>query len=194
MRKLLTKHVLVLLTIFSGQVQAGENTMLIDDFSDPEMRSPLGTQWRAVSDQVMGGISQGNIERDSIDGRECLRLQGRVRLENNGGFLQAALNLANDGRTFDASAFSGLRLLVRGNGQRYSVHLRTPDIRRPWQSYRAEFVAQPTWQVIDLPFEAFTPYRLDVPLNRGRLRRLGIVAIGRDFEADLAIANLAFYR
>jgi D-alanyl-D-alanine dipeptidase len=93
----------------------------------------------------------------------------------------------------DASGYRGVRLVVRGNGERYSVHLRTPDNVRPWQSYRAHFTATPDWQAVDLPFSAFTPHRLDAALDLTRLRRLGLVAIGRAFSADLAIAKIAFY-
>ena len=87
-----------------------------------------------------------------------------------------------------------MRLIVRGNGESYSVHLRTPDNLRPWQSYRAHFTAGRAWETIDLPFEAFTPHRLDAPLDVTRLRRIGLVAIGRAFHADLAVCELGFYR
>lgn len=168
--------------------------MLIDDFSASDLTSKLGTRWRGVSDRVMGGISKAVVSLDHIDGRACLRLTGEVRLENDGGFIQASLDLARDGGSVDASAYTGLRLRVRGNGERYALHLRTPDNRRPWQSYRAEFTAGPTWQAVELPFASFRPHRLEAPLDVTRLRRLGLVAIGRPFQADLAVAELGFYR
>jgi len=40
----------------------------------------------------------------------------------------------------------------------------------------------------------FEPHRLETPLDVTRLRRIGLVAIGRAFFADLAVARLAFYR
>ena len=168
--------------------------MLIDDFASPALTSTLGTTWRGVSDRVMGGVSQATIARDRIDGRACLRLTGEVRLENEGGFIQASLDLAPDGGSFDASAYLGLRLVVRGNGERYALHLRTPDNIRPWQSYRAQFIAGPSWETVELPFAAFVPYRLEAALDVTRLRRLGLVAIGRAFHADLAVAEIQFYR
>lgn len=168
--------------------------MLIDDFADSGFLSKLGTRWRAVSDQVMGGISEVSVARDVIDGRPCLRLTGDVRLENDGGFIQAALDLSSSRETLDASAYSGLRLVARGNGARYALHLRTPDNQRPWQSYRAHFSPGSAWQTVDLPFDAFVPYRLAVPLDVTRLRRIGLVAIGRAFYADLAVSEIALYR
>lgn len=176
------------------EAEARSGDMLIDDFGGRDFTSRLGTQWRAVSDQVMGGISKASVTYDSIDGRRCLRLAGDVRLENDGGFIQAALDLAPLGDTLDASDYAGVRLKVRANDEQYSVHLRTPDNVRPWQSYRSYFTAGADWETMDLPFEAFTPYRLEAPLDITRLRRLGLVAIGRAFHADLAVSELAFYR
>ncbi len=168
--------------------------MLIDDFRRDDLVSALGTAWRGVSDRVMGGISQETLRVEEHEGRRCLRLSGNVRLENNGGFIQMALDLDLGGACVDASSFAGLRLLVNGNGERYSVHLRTADITRPWQSYRAHFEARPQWREVQLPFADFRPHRLDVPLDLTRLRRIGVVAIGRAFFADLRLAEMAFFR
>ena len=176
----------------SARVQS--DMMLIDDFASPDLTSTLGTRWRGVSDQVMGGISEAAIARESVDGRSSLRLTGDVRLENDGGFIQAALDLAPAGGTLNASGYAGVRLVVRGNGERYSLHLRTPDSLRPWQSYRAHFVAGPNWETFDLPFDSFVPYRLDTPLDITRLRRIGLVAIGRAFRADLLVSSIGLYR
>ena len=167
--------------------------MLIDDFSDKALVSKLTTRWRAVSDQVMGGLSEPSISHAIIDGHPCMRMIGNVRLENGGGFIQASLDLAPSGQTFDASHFSGVRLMVRGNEEQYSVHLRTSANVRPWQSYRTHFTAARKWQTIQLPFKNFFPHRLDTPLATARLRRAGLVAIGRPFQSDLAVSELAFY-
>jgi hypothetical protein len=167
--------------------------MLIDDFSRKDIVSKLGTQWRGVSDQVMGGVSEASIAHDTIAGRPCLHLTGPVSLENEGGFVQASLDLAPESNALDASGFTGIRLVVRGNNEKYSVHLRTPDNVRPWQSYRAHFTAGPQWEIFELPFSHFAPHRLDADLDITRLRRIGLVAIGREFFADLVVSELSFY-
>ncbi len=174
--------------------RAGSDAMLIDDFSRQDFVSKLGTQWRAVSDRVMGGVSQASLAYDAVDGNSCLRLTGDVRLDNNGGFIQAALDLAPPGQRLDASGYTGIRLVVRGNAQQYSLHLRTPDAIRPWQSYRAHFNAGPAWETIDLPFDAFVPHRLEPALDTKNLIRMGLVAIGREFSADLMVARVSLYR
>ena len=167
---------------------------IIDDLRHPAPRAATGTDWELVSDRVMGGVSGGGLSRAVVSGRPALHLTGDVRLENDGGFVQAALDLAPDGAFVDARDWDGIALTVRGNGERYNVHLRSADVTRPWQSYRATFVAQPDWAQVTLPFSDFTPHRLTAPLDLSRLRRIGLVAIGRAFRADLAVSDLRFYR
>jgi hypothetical protein len=162
--------------------------MIIDDLAAGQ---PAPGVWRAFSDRVMGGVSEATLVPAVVDGRACLRLSGDVRLENNGGFVQMARDLAPVGQTLDASGFAAVSLLVYGNGETYGCHLRTLDTVRPWQSYRATFQALPRWREILLPFSQFLPHRLEAPLDLRRLRRIGLVAIGRAFAADLALTRVA---
>ncbi len=174
---------------------AGQRTnLIIDDLTNPHPTAHLGTSWRFAADTVMGGVSKGTISREQVSGQAALRLQGDVSLENNGGFIQAALPLVNDGGTFDASAYAGIELTVHGNSQEYSIHLRTDELTRPWQSYRSVFSAQPKWQTLRFPFDEFKPYRTEAALDTSRLVRVGLVAIGREFRADLAINALSLYK
>lgn len=169
-------------------------TMLIDDFARADGLSNLGTAWRVFTDRVMGGVSRGSASREKVEAVPCLRLQGVVSLENNGGFVQAALPLGKDGRPFDASGFTGIRLTVRGNGEPYYVHLRTGDTRLPWQHYQAAFPTDDSWREVDLPFGTFLPESLRAPLDSSRLERLGIVAAKKAGAADVAVARIVFYR
>ncbi len=168
------------------------DVLLVDDFAQADLVSRLGTPWEGTSDRVMGGISRETLALETLAGRRWLRLTGRVRLENDGGFLQAGLDLAPGGGPVDLSRFSAVRLLARGNGEAYSCHLRTTDCRRPWQSYRSGFVAPTEPTPVTLPFAAFRPHRVEAPFDPSRLRRLALVAIGRAFEVDLAVAEVAF--
>jgi len=54
--------------------------------------------WRGFSDRVMGGVSRETVSHEVIDGECCVRLTGEVRLDNNGGFIQMAIDLAPEGR------------------------------------------------------------------------------------------------
>jgi Complex I intermediate-associated protein 30 (CIA30) len=166
---------------------------VIDDLSRNPPLATIGTQWQVVTDQVMGGISSGTLVREIVGGRSAIHMRGNVRLENNGGFVQIGLDLAPGGKTFDGSAWIGIELDVLGNGEEYNVHLRTLDLTRPWQSYRHGFKAATSWQTVGLPFGSFMPHRTDAPLDLRRLRRVGLVAIGRAFSADLALGGIRFF-
>ena len=166
---------------------------VIDDRSSGTLTAATGSDWRVVTDQVMGGVSAGTLQPASRLGRPCLLLEGHVRLDNNGGFVQASLSL-DDAIAESAATCTGIQLSVCGHGETYNVHLRTLDTHRPWQSYRAGFVAATRWHTLRLPFRDFVPHRIDIPLDPARLRRLGIVAIGRAFRPRLWIGRVALYR
>ena len=166
---------------------------IIDDLRFDPPLAVTGNGWALISDRVMGGVSDGAMSREVVAGREAIRMTGGVRLENQGGFLQVALDLGDAGGEVDARHWTGIRLEVFGNDQVYNLHLRTSDIRRPWESYRQSFRASPSWTTVHLPFDGFTPHRTERVLNLARLRRIGIVAIGRAFVADIAIADIRFY-
>jgi hypothetical protein len=165
------------------------NERILSDLSQPEAPA----RWRSFSDRVMGGISQEQVSLERIAAQRCLRLRGVVRLENNGGFVQLALPLEAAGRPLDASGYSGVRLLVWGNGEEYRLHLRTTDCQRPQQFYWAAFMAPATWQLVELPFADFQAKWLTAALNQRVLTRLGIVAYGRPFQADVAVARVGLF-
>jgi hypothetical protein len=171
---------------------SGPATLLIDDFSRDGL-SAIGQTWQTFTDRVMGGLSDGRAGFETLDGKRCLRLQGNVSLENQGGFVQAALPLAKAGDSFDASGFKGVRIWVRGNGAAYYLHLRTADNRLPWQYYEAGFETGRTWQQVDIPFADFKPENLGQALDKRNLKRLAIVAAKRAFTADVAVARIEFY-
>jgi len=179
----------LLLTIGSAMA----DTTLLDDRSRNDLVTGQGQEWRLITDRVMGGVSEASLRASSLAGRDCLRLQGTVSLENNGGFVQMALEPAA-GEEFDASQFRGLEIEVAGNGESYNLHLRTADLWFPWQSFRADFTATPQWRALRIPFADVQAYRHSSDFDASRLTRIGLVAIGRDFDADLCLGGIRFYR
>jgi hypothetical protein len=164
--------------LVGGDCRAGEQGMQRDYVSDPER------PWRYLSDRVMGGVSEGQAETRS----GVIRLTGTVSTENRGGFIQVRTEIVTP---LDAGA-RGVALEARGNGARYFVHLRTRGTRLPWQYYQAGFETGAEWQGVRLPFTAFrasgallreTPRPQDVT-------SIGLVAYGRDHEADLEVRGL----
>ena len=168
--------------------------MLIDDFTNPDRMSALGTFWRPFTDQVMGGVSTASSKIETIDGRRALRLTGKVSLENNGGFVQVALPLTGTGAPLDVSAFRGIRAIVRGNGETYHLHLRTTTTTLPWQYYHAAFPAGPKWTTVELPFDKFVPAALKAKLDPARLLRIAVVASEKEFQADIAVSRIEFFK
>ena len=169
-----------------------QQTLVLDDRSSDDARAQNGASWRLFTDGVMGGVSTGGLTFEIVDNRRCMRLSGEVRLENNGGFVQISLDI-NDGQAINAEGYKGFLLDIYGNAEEYNMHLRTGETQRPWQSYRATFQAMPSWQTIFLPFSQFEPYRIETPMDPADIRRIGIVAIGRAFTANLCIGRVALY-
>lgn len=190
------RHQLLAILLFFYPLQSlmAEQTMhIIDDRSTDGIDTPSGNEWRLLTDGVMGGVSEGQLTATTIEDQQCLRMRGDVKLDNNGGFVQAALNLSKQSIKV-IQTYTGLTLQVYGNDEEYNLHLRTTDIWLPWQSYRATFTAPRAWKTLYIPFTEFKPYRIRKALNLGKLKRIGIVAIGREFKADLCIGQLGLYK
>lgn len=149
----------------------------------------LNPTWEFVADTVMGGVSVGEISRDGT----ATRLTGAVSLDSNGGFVQMAFDIQPGGSSFDASRFTGIEIEVRGKGEVYDLRLRTDELSRPWHSFRTQFTATPEWQTLRIPFATFAPHRTEVTFDPARLRRIGVLAIGRVFDADVSVGTIGFY-
>ncbi|PKQ13949.1 MAG: NADH ubiquinone oxidoreductase [Alphaproteobacteria bacterium HGW-Alphaproteobacteria-1] len=152
------------------------------DYTPP----PLGS-WSYVSDQVMGGTSEG-VARVAGD---HIRLEGEVSTANRGGFIQTRVKLD---APFPEDA-QGLVIRVRGNGERYFMHLRTGGTLLPWQYYQAAFETGADWQVLRVPFTAFRPSgaMLRATPRAEAVTSVGFVAFGRDHRADLEAEWLGLY-
>ena len=153
----------------------------------------LELQWAFVADTVMGGVSRGAVTHGSDGLHSYARLTGEVSLENNGGFIQMAADLQANSAPFDAGDYSGVVIMLRGNGEYYDIRLRTDAMTRPWQSFRAEVVACPEWTAERIPFARFQPHRTTVRFDPLHLRRVGVLAIGREMTADVSVAEFGFY-
>ncbi|MDP2258905.1 MAG: CIA30 family protein [Caulobacter sp.] len=165
---------------------AAPNAALIEDFTmQPE------TRWRFFSDAVMGGVSSGRVVFAEDGGRSYARMTGTVSTANQGGFIQMRLDLGSP----PPAEARGVRIVVRGNNQRYFVHLRTAGTMLPWQYYQAGFDVSRTWTEIRLPLDSFAPSGglLRATPRPQSVRSIAVVAYGRDHEAEIEVREVAFY-
>ncbi|SMH40396.1 CIA30 family protein [Maritimibacter sp. HL-12] len=148
----------------------------IEDFSGAPAQ-----RWDFFSDRVMGGVSSGEADFTG----NALRLTGTVSTANNGGFIQARLKLP-DRLPEEATA---LVLRVRGNGDRYFVHLRTGGTLLPWHFYQAAFATGPEWALVRIPLDAFKPSTRMVRAtpSAASVRSVAVAAFGHDHEADVSV-------
>ena len=158
-------------------------------------RRPVGIlpekRWRFFADTVMGGVSSGRVVFAQEGGQTFARMSGRVSTANNGGFIQMQLDLTEPLPT----GTTGVRLIVRGNDQRYFVHLRTSGTLLPWQYYQAGFDVTQAWTEVRLPFDAFAASGalLRAVPKADKLISVGVVAYGRDHDAEIDVREVGFY-
>ena len=58
-----------------------------DDLTFP-IQQGMVSDWKYVSDRVMGGVSEGNVYLEKDGNTSFARLIGDVSTRNNGGFIQ----------------------------------------------------------------------------------------------------------
>ena len=125
----------------------------------------MAKEWKFQSDQVMGGVSQGDASLVQDGDMFFFRLTGDVSTRNNGGFVQfrSKVSLFNKPEMFQlihnadkgGQELEGVRLKVRGNGERYHVMIRTYSTWSPSDYYYHTFDTSIDWQQVDLPFSEF---------------------------------------
>jgi hypothetical protein len=182
----------------AGAEKAAARPLLIEDFSGEA--SVLGRDWHFLTDAVMGGLSTGTARITREDGQRAMTIEGEVRLEGGGGFIQARLDLASRGKPLDATGYSGLRLLAKGGREGYYAFLRSAGCGLPWRYYEAFLPLDEEWASLDLPFEAFRPKGFGpggpeggAALDPSTLLSFGFVAGRTAFHARAWLAGLWLY-
>jgi hypothetical protein len=167
--------------------------LVLSNFQEAEPFVVSAGGWRGFSDRVMGGVSDAQFDLAEVAGKRCIRLAGRVTRDRGGGFIQMALDLGSRAQPFDASAYAGVEFLVHGNDEDYNCHVRTDDCGWYDESYRATVHVAPRWQRMRLAWTDFKPNGELPPLNPARLRRIALLGWMREFQADIALAELVLY-
>ena len=145
--------------------------------------------WRVINDDVMGGVSSGEI----IKTEDGLRFQGYLSLDNNGGFASVRRFLG-----FSLDDAKGIRLLVRGDGRTYQMRIRQ-DEGYDGIAWRVKFATDGKWQTIELLFEDFDPVwrgrpvKDAGPVSAQKVRQIGfLLADGKHKAFRLDIGAIDF--
>ena len=90
---------------------------------------------------------------------------------------------------------SGIKIKVKGNGDIYYLHVENASARLPWQYYTVNFQTSEKWKDITISFDEFEKSATLMPrkLKPDSIKTIGLVAYGKDHNADVSIANLEFY-
>jgi hypothetical protein len=136
-------------------------------------------EWDSLGDQVMGGQSDGAL----VHSAEGVGLfQGTVRLDNGGGFASVKADLPEP---VDASQWTGIELLAKGDGKTYKIGLRNSTNRRTIVYQHAFTPGTKEWSLIRLPFSEFIPtwrgktLTDEVALNLSHLASVSLFVSGR---------------
>lgn len=122
-------------------------TQLLIDFAQ-DARTQVGL-WGALDDVVMGGVSKSQAQV----GNGALVFAGDVSTANSGGF--SSIRTRNFESPLDLSAWEGIELQVRGDGNRYKFFIRGEE-RWDGVAHAQSFdTVRGEWQTVRLPFRDF---------------------------------------
>ena len=140
------------------------------------------TDWRVIDDGVMGGLSKGTISIND-DGHGLF--EGKVRLENNGGFSSVRFE-PNDLQITNESM---VRIRLKGDGKKYQFRLKSRNSQRYW--YVQSFQTSNDWEEITLRLQDFYPSYRGYRLNKDNfsydaIREIGVL-IGNKVNEDFKL-------
>ena len=133
--------------------------------------------WQKLDDVIMGGNSDSALSlSESGDG---FTWSGKLVLEG-GGFCGAR---SYEKGVMDLSAYDGISLRVRGNGETLKLNLKTDDLNEPEDTYQATFDVPESgeWGDVFIPWHEFVPVKRarsvpdGPPLNPSTIKQFGLV-------------------
>ena len=175
------------LLIFYGSVVFSKDQISIP-FTEENAR-----YWQYISDQTMGGVSDGQAILDKDGDMIFARLTGNVSTANNGGFIQIRTNFSFVDLINTNKDLKGVLLNTKGNGETYHIFIRTSEDRSYRDFYSATFTTNDNWEIVDLPFSKFKHRYSNRSLDGNDIRTFGIVAYGRNFYSDVSVSEISFY-
>ena len=130
------------------------NTITLYDFTKYSSVS----DWRIVDDVVMGGESNGRFSLDN-DGHGVF--EGKISLENNGGFTSVRYQFEKVAVTENSTVL----ITLKGDGKDYQFRIK--DKSSTSYSYITTFKTSGDWQAIEIKlsdlYPSFRGRKLDLP-------------------------------
>ena len=130
------------------------NTITIYDFS----KNATANDWKIVDDVVMGGASNGIF---LIDNEGHGVFEGRISLENNGGFSSVRYSFEK----VEVSRSSVVIIRLKGDGKDYQFRIKNK--KSDSHSYIAAFQTSRDWQTVEVKlselYPSFRGRKLDMP-------------------------------
>ncbi len=172
----------ILMTIITNKSFA--ESIIKDNFQDP-------SEWKFISDNVMGGLSTGSTVYEMKEGKSSAYLSGNVSTKNNGGFIQIRRNL----KDIDLRKAKYIKIIAKGNNQKYFLHLRTSRTILPWQYYQIGFKVEEKYKEYILQINEFEKSGSFQPnsVNPRTISSVAVVAYGRDHKAEIHIKEISFH-
>ncbi|MBW4472640.1 MAG: CIA30 family protein [Stenomitos rutilans HA7619-LM2] len=175
-----------LLHAVTAPLQAAQTTeKVLFDFTPPTPYTPLPTFWGALDDVVMGGVSASTIQQTD----HAALFTGNVSTSNSGGF--ASVRTRNLEPALNLSGYEGIKLRVKGDGQRYKFLMRDDD---KWDSIAYSHSFDTTageWIDVHIPFRTLIPvFRAKslanaAPLNASHVCSLQLMLSKFEYDGGL---------
>lgn len=187
------KHLsLVAILTFSSASFGGGLSPLIDDFSDATNNN-LGIPRQFLNDTLAGGgttTAQEVVQGVITTKGEIIPPRGQP------GWASMVLPLDSQSLPKDASAFEGVRLLVKINSGSMSISANSTEITNfDYHAAPIAITADGKFHEVKIPFAAMKrTWSEQTPLNTKTLNSLSIVAFGLQKSAfDFALDEVSFY-
>ncbi|MFK7922418.1 MAG: CIA30 family protein [Bacteroidia bacterium] len=171
-----------LFIMLSSLMTQSTNKLKIDFGADK-----TGQSWRVINDGVMGGLSQANAEFQT----NSVLFQGKISLDNNGGFSSYRSPFAK----MDFAEFESVSIRFKSKGPTFGFSMETSSyFYQP--NYKAILQSESTdWQTLTFKLTDFKQYQLGRPTgerlvesDKAKIIRIGFInhdKVAESFELEI---------